>query len=218
MSEVSRRVGSRLASPFLELLPIDGVAISVIDQRRRSIVLHATDATARSLEELHFDLGEGPLFDAFASGSLVAVPDLASADAWPSFLRGAATLKVGAVFVFPLMLGAVCTGAVLCYRRAAGALTHATAQTGVSLSRAIAGPAFREAILIAVTESPDESTPIELRREVHQATGMVLAQLNTTATDAFARIRAHAFSSGHAVNEVANEVISGRLTFDEAPD
>ena len=218
MSEISRQVGSRLASPFLELLSIDGVAISVFDQSRRSTVLHCTDATARQLEELHFTLGEGPLFDAFASGALVAVPDLAATTEWPSFLRGATQLMVGAIFVFPLMLGAVCTGAVLCYRRTAGPLAAGLPEIGTSLGRAIAGPAFREAILVAVNETPDESTPIELRREVHQATGMVLAQLNISATEAFSRIRAHAFSSGHAVNEVANDVIAGRLTFDDATE
>ncbi|WP_104166863.1 GAF and ANTAR domain-containing protein [Cryobacterium sp. N22] len=218
MSEVSQIIGSKLTSPFLELLPITGVAISVFDQNRRPAMLHSTDLTAAHLEELHFDLGEGPLFDAFASGSLVSIPDLATTERWPVFLHNAAELEVGAIFVFPLMLGAVCSGAVLCYRKATGPLADSAAAIGTSLSRAIAGPAFREAIQLAVDEPPDELAPIEWRRQVHQATGMVIAQLNITATDAFSRIRAYAFSSGHTVQEVATEVVTRRLNLAEFPE
>jgi len=68
--------GGQLASPFLELLPITGAAISVMDQNRRASLIHATDSTAARLEEMQFDLGEGPQFDAFRTASLVSVPDL----------------------------------------------------------------------------------------------------------------------------------------------
>lgn len=218
MSDVARIVGSKLASPFLELIPVAGAAISVFDQGRRSVLLHSTDQTSKRLEELHFDLGEGPLFEAFASGCMVAVPDLARSERWPTFFHGADDLDVASIFVFPLMLGAVCTGAVLCYRRTAGPLTESATEVGVSLSRAIAGPAFRAAIEVALEESVDEQAPIEWRRQVHQATGMVLAQLNISATDAFSRIRAYAFADGRTVEEVSSDVVTRRLDFSEFPE
>ena len=52
-----------------------------------------------------------------------------------------------------------------------------------------------------------------MRREVHQATGMVLVQLNTTATDAFLRLRSHAFASGRTVQDVAHDVVTRQLDF-----
>ncbi|MET0955260.1 MAG: ANTAR domain-containing protein [Cryobacterium sp.] len=210
-----RSLGSKLASPFLDLLPITGVAISVFDQSRRASLIHATDRTAARLEEMHFDLGEGPLFDAFAGAALVRVPDLAETERWPAFLRSATELKVGAIFVFPLMLGAACTGAVTCYRTLPGPLDDADADIGASLCRAIAGPASLQAIALAQDEPSTDDYPRELRREVHQATGMVLWQLNISATDAFARIRAYAFSSGCTVQEVAHDIVSRRLNFAE---
>jgi hypothetical protein len=218
MNHVSQSVGSNLASRYLDLLPASGVAISVFDQSRHSALLYATDATSTRLDELHRDLGEGPLFDAVASGILVSVPDLTAAEQWPVFSRSAAELDVGAIFVFPLTLGAVCTGTVTCYRKETGPLTDHAAAIGASLSRSLAGPVFREAIRVAVNESPDFEAPIETRRAIHQATGMVLAQLNTTATDAFARIRAYAFSTAHTVEDVARQVITQRLNFAELPE
>jgi hypothetical protein len=208
-------MGAQLAAPFLELLPITGVAISVFDQSRRASLVHSTDHTAARLEEMHFDLGEGPLFDAFAGAVAVSIPDLAATERWPAFLRGAAELDVAAIFVFPLMLGAACTGAVTCYRTTPGPLGDADADIGASLSRAIAGPASMQAIVLAQDEPADDAHPLESRREVHQATGMVLWQLNITATDAFARIRAYAFSSGRTVQQVAHDVVSRRLNFAE---
>jgi AmiR/NasT family two-component response regulator len=53
----------------------------------------------------------------------------------------------------------------------------------------------------------------ELRREVHQATGMVLVQLDTNATYAFFRLRAHAYSSGQTLQDVAHQVVTRRLDF-----
>jgi AmiR/NasT family two-component response regulator len=53
---------------------------------------------------------------------------------------------------------------------------------------------------------------------VHQATGMIQAQLDTTATDAFLRLRARAFASGVPVDEVAREIVARRLTFQPAPE
>ena len=203
---------------YMDLLPISGAAISVFDQSRRTSLIHSTDAVATRLEELHFDLGDGPLFDAFASSSAVSVPDLSDSQRWPAFIRSAAELGVGAIFVFPLMLGAACAGGVTCYRTTPGPLDDDAIEVGAALSHAIASPASLQAIVLAQGEPLDDHISLELRREVYQATGMVLWQLNLTATDAFSRIRAYAFSSGSTVQEVAHDVVSRRLNFAELPE
>lgn len=213
MSAAILTAGDRLASPFLELLPIDGVSISVVDRRDTASMIHASDSTAARLEELHFELGEGPMFDCVHDAEPVLVADLATSDHWPVFLSRAADSRAAAVFVFPLTLGAASVGAALCYRTSAGPLDADAVTTGSALARAIAGPALRQAIALADDETPDLAAPIEMRREVHQATGMVLLQLDTTATDAFARMRAHAFAHGVSLREVAHDVVARRLDF-----
>lgn len=217
-SRTPRLTGAQLASPFLKILPITGVAISVFDQNRRASMIQSTDDTSARLEEIQFDLGEGPSLDAFSTAGLVAIPDLALVDHWPAFLESAAELAVGAIFAFPLMLGAACTGTVTCYRTTPGALDERAAEIGATLCRAIAGPAFRRAIILADRESPDQEAPVESRREIHQATGMVLTQLDISATDALSRLRAYAFSSGYTVQEIAHDVVSRRLNFAELPE
>ena len=51
------------------------------------------------------------------------------------------------------------------------------------------------------------------RAEIHQATGMVVAQLGISAADALARLRAHAFAEQRLLGEVARDVVARRLRF-----
>jgi hypothetical protein len=51
------------------------------------------------------------------------------------------------------------------------------------------------------------------RAEVHQATGMVLAQLGVPVQEAFVRLRAHAFATRRSLDEVARDVVARRLVF-----
>jgi hypothetical protein len=56
------------------------------------------------------------------------------------------------------------------------------------------------------------------RAEVHQATGMILAQLGVPAQDAFVRLRAHAFAARRPLAEVARDVVARRLVFTQDMD
>jgi AmiR/NasT family two-component response regulator len=52
----------------------------------------------------------------------------------------------------------------------------------------------------------------ELRRDVHQATGMISGQLDVTMTEAFARLRAHAVASERTIMAIARDVVGGAIT------
>jgi hypothetical protein len=210
-------VGSRLAAPFLTLLPVAGVAISVFDQQQRGSLIHASDSIAGRLEEIQFDVGEGPSFDAFRTTETISVADLSLEDRWPAFLSYADDVPAAGAVVFPLALGAACIGAILCYRSTLGLLSAESLDVGAALGRAVAGPAFRHAIVLADDESPDTLAPIELRREVHQATGWVSGQLDVSLTDAFALMRAHAFTTSSSLSDVAHAVVARRLDFSKLP-
>ena len=56
------------------------------------------------------------------------------------------------------------------------------------------------------------------RAEVHQATGMVVAQLGIEERDALALLRAHAYSHDQSVGRTAHAVVARQLTFTENPD
>jgi AmiR/NasT family two-component response regulator len=49
------------------------------------------------------------------------------------------------------------------------------------------------------------------RTEVSQATGVLMAQLDLTATAALARLRAHAYATGMTATDVARDILERRL-------
>ena len=53
------------------------------------------------------------------------------------------------------------------------------------------------------------------RLVIHQATGMIAAQLNDTISNALARLRAAAFASGRPMHDIAQDVVQRRMRFDE---
>jgi GAF domain-containing protein/ANTAR domain-containing protein len=180
--------------------------------------LSATDDTAKLLEELQFTLNEGPCLEAATTGYPVVVPDVqhtTETARWPVF---AATVGeqtgVRALFALPLQWGAINLGVLDLYRRQPGALSDE--------QRRDAFGAADVAALMMLGHRTDPSgdggwldgTTVS-RAEVHQATGMVLAQLEVTAPVALARMRAYAFIHGRLLIDVARDVVARRITFVE---
>jgi hypothetical protein len=264
-----------LGRAFLELLPVTGVSIAVFADATKRSTIYASDPVAARIDELQFDLGEGPSFDAVKNSRPVLIGDLGpgASDRWPMFANGLANTAADglagsaaqALFVFPLMMGAICVGVASLYSNSPGDLDQDEVDAGTSTARSIAGPALRHAVRLSEDEhelvgsggsvgpiadgtaddvnggaagdppatsagngsttaggSADEDTTgggaIELRRDIHQATGMVLAQLDISPTDAFSRLRAHAFSTNRTVQEVARDVLARRLNFSQLSD
>lgn len=215
-----RGTTAALGHPFLELLPIDGVSISIFDRLGQPVTLYASDHIAAQVDELQFDLGEGPVFWAFKTGLPVLIPDLADLeyDDWPFFRVAAADTEARSLVILPLMIGAVCVGVATLYRRMAGKLDDEEFERAMSVARSVSGPGLRAAASL-LKEEPFESSAgsVVMRRDVHQATGMILVQLNINATDAFARLRAHAFSEGRTVHDVAADIINHTLDLSQLP-
>jgi hypothetical protein len=117
-----------------------------------------------------------------------------------------------AVFGFPLRVGAVRIGALNLYRDRPGPLDddqHADALV-------LAGVAAR-AVLGMQADAPPGMLGAELeagsdfRFVVHQASGMVSAQLEVSVGEALIRLRAHAFADDRPLTAVAQDVVARRL-------
>lgn len=202
-------------------LDVDGAAISVHTASPLRETLFASDPTADLLEELQFTLGEGVCMEAAASGRPVLAPDLddaAYADRWPVYADAVIEQAgVRAVFAFPLQWGTVNLGVLDLYRRAPGSLPRSQLwdATGVVDTAALMLLGMR------TTPRPNDGSPPAWdrswsgRAEIHQATGMVVAQLGVGAADAFARLRAYSFAENRLLVEVSRDVVARRLSFHE---
>lgn len=206
----------------VQALEVTGAGISVMTAAGHRGSVCATDAVASLIEDMQFSLGDGPCVDAFHHGP-VLISDLDDArhnafGRWPQFTREAAGAGARALFAFPLEIGAIRVGAFDLYRSSPGGLTDA--QVGVALTFADAAAG---ALLDGWFGSEDGPEPAELRglmfhAQVHQATGMLSVQLDIGLEDAFVRLRAYAFAAERPVQEVALDVVAGRLRFDNERD
>lgn len=211
----------KLSARFIAELPVTGASISVVTASRSQSTISATDATAARLDEIQFSLGEGPHWDAQTSGSLVMVPDTRAGDPyqWPLFRGAIADLPVRALFAFPLHLGAITVGVADLYCTNPGGLEDSEVEIAQRLCRSVVPTALNQAIRLADEEDGGRTgLAAETRRDVHQATGMILAQLGVNATEAFVRLKAHAYSSGRTIQQVAEDVVGRRIDFRDLPE
>jgi hypothetical protein len=180
-----------------------------------------TNDVSALIEELQYSLGEGPCVDAYNQKRPVLEPDLAnpSESRWPAFTAPVLEAGVRAVFGFPLQVGTVRLGALNLYRDRSGPLgedQHADALV-------MAGVAA-QAVLAMQAGAPPGELAAELeaggdfRYVVHQASGMVAAQLHVTVGVALIRLRAYAFANDRPLSQVAEDVVSRKLRFDGHED
>ena len=206
-----------LCRPFLNSLPVSGASVTVMTASGARISLCSSGVIAARIDELQFELGEGPLSSVARSGQIIMVPDVASGghDDWPVLGAALSELPVGAIFCVPIQMGAVTVGVATLYSDKPFTLNQHQQTTALAIASAIASGAVQQAMVSAIDEVAVESAAAPaLRREVHQATGIVLVQLNTTATIAYARLQAYAFANGRTVLTVARDVVAGSLTFE----
>ncbi len=177
-----------------------------------------TDEVSALIERLQYDLGEGPCVDAYRQDRAVLEADLAHPTQirWPAFRGPAIDAGVGAVFGFPLQVGAVRLGALNLYRAEAGPLSDEQHADALVMADVAA-----QAVLVAQAGAPPGQVAVELEAVaefqyvVHQASGMVAAQLEVSVAHALIRLRAYAFSHGLALALAAAEVVARRLRFDD---
>ena len=216
-------MAKRICRACVAGLDVDGAVISVLTATVSRETLWATDPTAELLEELQFTLNEGACMEAAVTGTPVLVADLhhsRTAQRWPIFAAAVVEqTDVRALFALPLQWGTVNVGVLDLYRRTPGGLSTAQRRDAISASETGA------LMLLDVRTDPGHMDADgegggswldhahSSRAEIHQATGIVLAQLGVSAQEALARMRGHAFVEQRLLIDVARDVVSRRLQF-----
>ncbi|TFC85295.1 ANTAR domain-containing protein [Cryobacterium sinapicolor] len=204
-----------LCSPFLRVLPVTGVSISTLGAPFGTETVCASDASAARIDELQFDLGEGPCWDALTTRRPVLNSDIRhhGNSAWPVFSQTIDDTDVGGLFAFPMVVGSLDIGAVDLYSRRPRTLTGLQIADATMLVGIAARQVLRRVLLTHTIKPDPDADEGYSRRVVHQATGMVLAQLDVGASDALLILQGYAFSHARTVREVAEDVVARELDF-----
>lgn len=210
--------GPRLCEVCRDVAGVTGAGIMLMSGELPLGSVCTANGVSALLEDLQYTLGEGPCVDAYQLGQPVLEPDLAdpATPRWLGFTGPAVDAGARAVFGFPLGVGSVRMGALNLYRDRPGPLTddqHADALVMADVAA--------EAVLAMQAGESTGALASELEQNanfqyvVHQAAGMVSAQLHITVAQALVRLRAHAFGNQRLLPEVAADVVARRLRFKE---
>lgn len=206
-----------------------GAVITVGPPVAGSTVLAATSSRCREWSEIEFGVGEGPAQLAWTTRRPVLVPALERAPVgrWPGYTTAALAAGIGAVFAFPLQVGA---GRI-------GVLTVVDDQprhlTSTELSRCLRLADLATQRLIDDTTGTGGSGPrdgaahgldpvladgVDHRSRIYQAQGMMAVKLGISLLDSLAKMRAHAFATGRELAAIADDVLDAGLQLSDDGD
>ena len=207
-------------TPFLGMLPTAGMSVSTLGAVFANETLIASDGVADRLDELQFDLGEGPCWDSVNRRLPVFEPNMPGngSHAWPALSEAVLADGVHGVFAFPLLLGPIGVGAIDLYALDKCSLSVGEVARMQALAAAVTRLVLRRAIVRAEEPMESELENPHSRRVVHQATGAVIAQLGIPAADALLVLQGRAFAEGRPVRAVAEDVIAKRMVFTRQQD
>jgi hypothetical protein len=217
----------RLCRACVDLLDIDGAAISVVHDGATRGTFGSSSALSRRVDAFQFTFGEGPCLDAVSQRRPVLVDDLVrdAGQRWPAFSRSVVDAGVFAVFAMPVIVATESIGALDFFRHRAGPLSGEALGAGLVAADLAALPLLdliaeigvRAAAGIVEGDQEDPWSELESldRVEIHQATGFLIAQMDGAGpSQALVRLRARAFSTGQTASEVAHEILDRRLRLD----
>ena len=198
----------RLCLTLADALAVDGVAVTLSAGGASRVLLGASDAVGRALENAQLTAGIGPCTEATHTGRMVVVDDLsASSDRWPGFGFPLAATPIGSLVATPLRLGSSTIGSLDAHRRDRHEFTDAELADIQEAARIL----VLGLAVLRVGDVDGSNSPFPVQVELEQATGMVLAALEVTPADALRRLRAAAFLDGRLVTDIAHDIVDGRI-------
>lgn len=207
---------------------VSGAWVTAASDGGPDFVISVTDPVCEQLAELQLMLGEGPCHDVLASAAPVLAADLGDEESgrrWPAFAGQARRLGAGALFGFPLTIGAIRAGVMGLYRGSPGPLPDGRLGDGLILADAatllLIDGLRNGADGAAAGGGPvldGQSADLAVHRaEIDQATGMLTEQIGVPVGEAFARLRAYAYAQDRRLADVARDIVARRLRLDPDP-
>lgn len=209
----------RMCQACVSILGVDGGVFTLAYAEAERVTVCSTDDWAAQLDDLQEVVGEGPSFTAYHERVMQAMTiDDTDDHRWPLFSQAARPLLAPcAIYALPIKPGPQTMGVATFYQRRRSPLLARPAECQLLV----------DAVGITLVKDPEilddghaKADSWNSRARVHQATGMVMAQLSLAPTDGLALIRAHAYAHSVSMSTISDDIIARRLDFrtaDQAP-
>ncbi|MFB2585380.1 ANTAR domain-containing protein [Herbiconiux liukaitaii] len=173
-------------------------------------VVASTSERSHLISLLQLRADEGPCVDAYSTGTIVVVDDIASThDRWPSFAAGAAAVGYQSMYAIPMRLREETIGSLNLFSERVGPMR----ETDTVIARALADVATIGILQQrAITESDiaqkQLQRALDSRILIEQAKGVLSQTEDIQMDEAFTLLRDRARTGGRRLSDVAQEVIT----------
>ena len=210
-------LSERLCLASRNLAGADAAAITVAFAGTNRVTLFATDELSARLEDLQEVMGEGPGYSAASHGRVeVCRLGTLAAERWPLFSSAALELAGPATLhAVPMQPNNQLFGVMTLYQ-----LEHPDADLAMDVPTLERLATATGAALMRDPAAADQDLtdgPWQSSAQIHQATGMVVAQLGLGADDALAVLKAHAYAGETTLADIAKRVVNKTIHFHNSP-
>ncbi|WNV87429.1 GAF and ANTAR domain-containing protein [Umezawaea sp. Da 62-37] len=185
-----------------------GVGVSLMDDTGRRITAAASDPVVGRLDQLQYDLDEGPCLQAMADGVVCRIDDMGTEARWPRWTALAAGAGTCATMSVPLVAGDRCLGAIKVYATEAAVL-------GDREENLLGLFAAQAAVLVANVKAYDDAqrfserltAALRDRDAVNIAKGVLMERERVDADTAFALLMSLCERDAKPLHDVAWAVL-----------
>ena len=206
----------RLARACARTLAVDDAGLSLVDAAQQRVPLGASSQIAEVAERLQFTVGAGPCMTAQETRQPVFAVEEDLRRRWPVFtelLVGSTPFR--AVVALPLQPALAGAGAIDLYFRTSDEVLDLDVFEAVAVGELVTSALSDAAVWSewSPAEGPEWlHGPVPQRRAaVWEAMGKLSVELQVSAPEALSLLRAHAYGAGVTVDDVAEDLLSGRL-------
>jgi hypothetical protein len=177
-------------------------------------VVGSTSERTTDVEEAELGTSQGPCLESYRSGRTVETPSLSAArQRWPDFVDVAEQRGFQAGYAVPLTLRGQHLGAMNLFFDRTDALTDADAAVAQALAQfATIGIVQRRSLQHHADRAAQLQHALDSRVLIEQAKGALAFQRSVSIDDAFKLLRDHARRTGTRIRDVAEQVVSRRLS------
>jgi transcriptional regulator with GAF, ATPase, and Fis domain len=183
----------------------EDAAISLVHRSRTVETPAATSERAFKVDQIQYELQQGPCLSAIWEEEVVSCPNLESEDRWGEWApRTVQETEIRSMLSFRMFTQQDRVGALSLYSTKPHAFTGADIESGISLAAHTA--------IAVVTARHEENMDIALdsRSLIGQATGIIMVQYDIDAVRAFAVLKRISQHSNVKIHEVAAEMTRTR--------
>ncbi|WP_369831119.1 GAF and ANTAR domain-containing protein [Cryobacterium sp. M15] len=202
-----------LVDQCVVLLDATAAGLLLADQQGNLQVIASTSEESRRVEVLQHEAGAGPCVDAYHSGTVVTLSDIATdGNDYPVFQAAALAQGFQSVHAIPMRFRPNTIGALNLFRSHKGALSDEDAVIGQALADVATITLLHERTARKnATVNAQLQHALNSRVFIEQAKGVIAARNNINMDEAFKRLRAHARSRQEPMHRSAADVINNLI-------